>query len=322
MIFRGRSLALAVALAALAAPVRAPAQESLLTDHCLTLSTDDSRRFCNLVGQTVVAAHAPIGLSATGVNPVPGTASTLGMRIGRVPRLSVAGRVGAVAFDLPQIVDRSSTDHLSFLVPTLSLDMAMGLFGGVSPAPTIGGVASLDALAHVGLVSLPGGDGFDGGLLLGWGLGARVGLARESFTLPGASVSAMYHRVGDVNFGDPALVASEGYFASDLSVWNLRAALSKRIFFVSVTAGLGYDRYVSDTEFGLDTGGAFRTFRVEGLEVNRTSTFLNAQWTMLVIHLVAEVGWQSGSDFPAALPVGAGVEGGSLFGGLAVRLSI
>ena len=35
-----------------------------------------------------------------------------------------------------------------------------------------------------------------------YGVGARLGLLRESFTMPGISVSLMYHRLGTVSYGD------------------------------------------------------------------------------------------------------------------------
>lgn len=310
----------ALALLCVARP--AAAQESLLTDQCATLATDDARRFCNLVGQAVFAALPPVGLAATGGNPVPGTASTLGMRIGSSPHITVGARLSVARVEAPRILDRTASAAPSYLVPGLGADVAVSLFNGISPAPTVGGVLSLDALGHVGLVAMPG-DGFGGDLLVARGLGLRLGLLRESFTLPGVSVSAMYHAIGDVTFGDPRLLTTDGFFRSSASVLSLRAGVSKRIMLVGVTAGVGYDRSTSDTRIGLDTGGGTATFVVKGLDVDRVSAFLNAEWTLLVVHLVGEVGWQAGSgEFPALLPSGGGVEGGSIFGGLAVRLTI
>lgn len=313
-------IAAALVVLGLARPLAA--QESLLTDQCATLTTDDARRFCNLVGQAVFAALPPVGLAATGGNPVPGTASTLGMRIGSTPRITVGARLTVARVETPRILDRVASATPSYLLPGLGMDVAVSVFNGISPAPTVGGLLSLDAVGHVGLVPAPS-DGFGGGLLVSRGVGLRLGLLRESFTLPGVSVSAMYHVIGDVTYGDPRLLTSDGFFRSSASILSLRAAVSKRIMLLGVTAGVGFDRSMSDTRIGLDTGGGTATFAVTGLDVDRVSAFLNAEWTMLVVHLVGEVGWQAGSgEFPALLPSGGGVEGGSIFGGLAVRLTI
>ncbi len=299
----------------------APGQTSAITDACSTLTSDDARRSCNLVGNGILVVQPSVGVAAYGGNPVPGTASTLGMRLGTTPRLSVAGRLGLVRVEAPPILDRTRLEPSAFFLAGAGVDVTMGLFGGVSPAPTMGGVLSLDALARAGVLLLPTGDGFQDGTSLSWGLGTRLGLLRESFVFPGVSLSAMLHGMGDVTYGDPELAGTDAFFRSALRAWSLRAVVTKQIYLLGVTAGVGLDRYVSDTSFGLDAGGP-RSFELDGLDVDRASAFVNVQWTMLILHLVAEVGWQDGpGEYPALLPGGA-VEGGVPFGSLALRLSI
>ncbi|HSL69069.1 MAG TPA: hypothetical protein VK864_02450, partial [Longimicrobiales bacterium] len=62
-----------------------------LTQQCATVSTEQTRRFCNLVVEAIEIAQPHIGLALTGGNPVPGANSTLGMRVGSVPRISIGG---------------------------------------------------------------------------------------------------------------------------------------------------------------------------------------------------------------------------------------
>lgn len=318
-----------------AAPSQLRAQEAALVQECAQIPVDpvdDARRFCNLVAQGIEMLQPRLGLALTGGNPVPGTASTLGMRIGTLPRLSLGGRVTGVWTDLPPIRELGDTEQLDFLLPAINGDGSIGIFGGFSPAPTLGGLASVDALVSAGLLPLPGGEGFDTGVLFGWGLGARVGILRESFTVPGISVSAMYRNLGDVTFGDPALApgGAESFFDYGLSGISLRGAVSKRLFTVGVTVGGGYDSYSSDVAFGiLDpfSEGAESEFRfnVDGFDSSRLSAFANVSWTLLILHVVGELGWQAGGErVPAALPADVDLdpEDGAWFGSLAVRLSI
>ncbi|MFW6080210.1 MAG: hypothetical protein ACODAE_11355, partial [Gemmatimonadota bacterium] len=198
---------------------------------------------------------------------------------------------------------------------------------GFSPAATVGGVGSLDLLGEIGVVSLPSDDGFRDDPFT-WSLGARLGLLRESFTLPGISVTAMYRRIGDVGMGDPSLAGTDGFFALDgVSAWTVRGAVGKRLFTFGLTAGIGYDHYSSDVRFGVAdpaTGASFLTPEVEDFDNDRYMLFGNISWTLLILHAVAELGWQSGADdVSRILPSGADdADGGSLFGGIAIRLSI
>lgn len=328
---RWARLASAFGLAAslIMAPLRLDAQESGLAVRCAAAVAGElGRQACGRVAQAVEIAQAPLGLAVTGGNPVPGTASTLGMRIGSIPRLSLAGRFSATSMELPGVLDLSG-GRIDASLPSLNADAAIGLFSGFSPAPTVGGVLAVDLLASAGVLFLPGGDGFVDGSAFSWSIGTRVGAFRESFTLPGVSASLMYRRVGDMTLGDPLLDRDDGFFDLDLSVWSARAAVSKRILLFGLTAGAGYDRYSSDVRFGVVNPEpvAPQEIRVslDDFENDRFLVFGNVSWTMLVLHLVGEIGWQEGAEqVPDLSPLRAGVdpEDGRLFGSLAIRLSI
>ena len=68
------------------------------------------------------------------------------------------------------------------------IDASVGVLQGLSIFPTVGGLGSIDMLASLGFAAPPDGEGFDGSLI-SWGLGAKLGILRESFTLPGLTAS-------------------------------------------------------------------------------------------------------------------------------------
>lgn len=331
----GRKTILAVAVAAAwlaLSPRSAAAQEAALVQRCAARTAGasvEARRFCNLVAQAIEIAQPVVGLAATGGNPVPGTASTLGMRLGALPRLSLAVRATGVFADLPPVLDFDDTDEIGIFVPSLNVDGAIGILSGFSVAPTVGGVGSLDGLLSVGVLPLPGGDdGFrDSPWTVGGGL--RLGILRESFTMPGISITGMYRRVGGFEFGDPDLARDDAFFDTDVGIWSLRGTVGKRIAFLGLTLGAAYDHYSSDVEFAFrdPTALAGTPIRVsfDDFDNSRFALFGNVSWTVLILSLVAELGWQSGADaVPGALPasVDFDAEGSRFFGSLALRLSI
>ncbi|HEX7119647.1 MAG TPA: hypothetical protein VF212_12705 [Longimicrobiales bacterium] len=330
----GRQTKLAAACAAallLFGPGVAAAQEEALARRCAQATAtagSEARQFCNLVAQAIEIAQPVIGLAATGGNPVPGTASTLGMRLGALPRFSVAGRATGVFADLPPVLDAGDTDDIGIFVPSLNVDASIGIYSGLSPAPTVGGVGSVDGIASFGYLPLPGGDdGFEDAPWT-WAVGLRLGILRESFTLPGISVTGMYRQIGDFEFGDPELRTDDAFFDMGVGIWSLRGAFSKRILFLGLTLGAAYDHYSSDLDFAFNdpSGAETDPIRVtfEDFDNDRFALFGNVSWTLLILHLVGELGWQSGADQVGVFPAGVDfdAEDGRFFGSLALRLSI
>lgn len=332
---RRKILAVAVAAAGLVLwPAAAVGQEKALVQRCSAVAarepvSPDGVRFCNLVAQAIEIAQPVVGLAATGGNPVPGTASTMGMRLGALPRFSLAARATGVFADLPPILDFRDRGENGVFVPSLNVDGAIGILSGLSLAPTVGGVGSLDGLLSVGVVPLPGGD--DGFRDSPWtvGAGLRLGILRESFTMPGISVTGMYRRVGGFTFGDRDLRMDDSFFDMNMGIWSLRGTVGKRIAFLGLTLGAAYDHYSSDVEFAFrdPEGMAPGPIRisVDDFENDRFALFGNVSWTLLILNLVAEFGWQSGADaVPAPLPanIDFDAEGSRFFGSLALRLSI
>ena len=315
-----------ILLAAFAWPLNAQAQE--LSDRCRTVTHDPTQRFCNLVVEALDIAQPRVGLALTGGNPLPAASSTLGMRLGTVPRLSLTARATAARIELPPIARQGSTTEINAFVPSVNFDASVGLFSGFSVLPTVGGFGSLDLVASAGFVPLPDGEGFRDDSPKSWALGARLGLLRESFTAPGVSLTGMYRRIGDLAYGDSTFADEKSYFRmSDQSVLSARAIVGKRLLFLGANAGVGYDKYKSNAAFGVMSSALLGTrsdFSGE-VENSRLTVFGSVHWTLIILSVVGEGGWQSGGDaFNAPLPSGqtSTREKSGYFASIALRLSI
>lgn len=302
----------------LAAPGRVAGQDDL---ESLCFQREGDRGECHLAAAAVRLIHPRVGIALWGGSPVPGSASTLGMRLGTVPRFSVSTRFTLVPVELPPLADRSAGSGERGMLPGLSTQATVGILSGMSPAPTVGGVLSLDGIARLSYTPLPEGDGFTDGGVWGWSAGLRIGALRESFTLPGVSLTLAYGRSGSVTFGDPG-GGTDGAIDGAVSDLNATLAVGKRISALGLTAGVALDRYSGDVDL------AYRTSplgpRVEaGAEArtDRWSGFVNASWTLLILHGSAEVGWQE-SPMPGGLPADVTVDPVGWWAGLSLRLSI
>jgi hypothetical protein len=305
---------------------------------------------CAIVAQAVDAAQPQLGILMAGGNPILGTASTGGVRLGLIPRVSFTGRVNVVGARLPDIreLEGGQAEEFAVPAPAVGANVSVGLTQGFNVAPMIGGFGALDLLGSVSVLPLSLLDDF-GDNAFSWGAGARVGLIRESFVTPGVSVSLMYRDLGDVSFGTvcegnlgPSVTAptdpnrrscvDDGDFGEiefGLSNLSARAAISKRLLGLGLTAGVGYDKFDTDADFAFSTpavAGTREVFQFSDVAVDndRWSAFLDASFTVLVASLVGEVGWMQGSDpitgFPEASDFDASE--GTWFGSLGFRLSL
>ncbi len=313
--------AIAASLAVLAAaPGSARAQDDDADVACRAF-TPSGVAECRLAVGAARVIQPRLATALFGGNPVPGTASTLGMRIGSLPRMSIAFRVTAAPAEHPPIIDRASAEGDRAFLTGIGAQASMGVLTGFSPFPTVGGVLSLDVLARLAVLPLPG-NGFHDGAAWGWAVGARVGALRESFTLPGVSLTGTYARISRTAFGDPDSGTTDGFFEGPVGDFRADLAATKRVGLVGLTAGVAIDRYASDLVAGFRDGPGAPQFRIEGEAVNhRWSAYANAAWTLLIFHAAAELGWQE-SPVPAGIPAGTRVDPVGWFGGLAFRVSI
>lgn len=339
-----KTWALAAAAALFAAPAAAQNDiESICTGGVPTAAQEE----CAVVAQAVDAAQPQLGILMAGGNPVLGTASTGGVRLGLIPRVSLTGRINVVGARLPDIRQEADgqTDKFTLPAPAVGANLSVGLTQGFSVLPMIGGFGAIDLLASVSVLPLSLLEEDFGDNAFSWGAGARVGLIRESFVTPGVSVSMMYRSLGDVSFGEVcpgtevpiadnrSACSVEGDFGEiefGLDNWSIRAAISKRFLGLGLTAGVGYDRFETSADFAVRAPGpptgteqVYR-FNDVGVDNDRWSAFLDASFTILFGSLVAEVGWMQGSDPITGFPSTSDFDPneGTFFGSLGARLSL
>lgn len=294
-----------------------------------------ARDFCLSVAQAVESAQPQVGILIAGGNPTIGTASTGGLRLGLLPRVSASANLNVAFIRLPDILAEQAgptaqrlNDAVGIPAPALSGTVSVGVFPGISLLPTVGGVGAIDLLGSASWLPLSAaGSGFEAGRdNLAYGGGIRVGILRESFLTPGVSVSLMHRRLGTVRYGNVCDAvgagqtrAGEGYdfetgscpgggdpgeFGLDLTDWSGRAAVGKRLLGIGLTGGIGYDRFASDVDFGFRApsgalpgrAGYYARATDIDLDNSRWSAFLDASLTLLVATIGVEAGWLQGSE--------------------------
>lgn len=335
------------ALAAAAALFAAPAAAQNNIENVCTGVPAVAAEECAIVAQAVDAAQPQLGILMAGGNPTLGTASTGGVRLGLIPRVSLTGRINVVGARLPDIREEADggTDKFTVPAPAVGANLSIGLTQGFSVAPMIGGFGAIDLLGSVSVLPLSLlGDDF-GDNAFSWGAGARVGLIRESFVTPGVSVSLMYRSLGDVSFGEVcsgtevpiadnrSACSADGDFGEiefGLDNWSARAAISKRFLGLGLTAGVGYDKFETSANFAVRAPGppvgTEQVYRFNDVAVDndRWSAFLDGSFTILFGSIVAEVGWMQGSDPIQGFPATSDFDPkeGTFFGSLGARLSL
>jgi hypothetical protein len=338
-----KTWALAAAAALFSAPAAAQGNIGTVCESIPAVAAED----CVIVAQAVDAAQPQLGILMAGGNPTLGTASTGGVRLGFLPRVSLTGRINVVGARLPDIRQEADEQADKFTVPApaVGANLSIGLTRGFSVAPMIGGFGAIDLLGSVSVLPLSLlGDEF-GDNALSWGAGARVGLVRESFVTPGVSVSLMYRSLGDVRFGEvcsgsevPAgdnrtVCSTDGDFGEiefGLDNWSARAAVSKRFLGLGLTAGVGYDRFETSADFAVRAPGppvgAEQVYRFNDVAVDndRWSAFIDGSFTILFGSIVAELGWMQGSDPIQGFPSTSDFDPneGTFFGSVGARLSL
>ncbi len=273
-----------------------------------------------IAGQALLAQT---GLLAGLGSEVAGSPSTLGRRVGSSPRIALSLRAGGLEARVPDITDRQNTPsrEATFFLPTVHGSVALGVFDGFRLRPTVGGFLSLDLLAQTSVIFFPEGRGFDGNVSA-LSVGVRVGVIRETFTLPGVTLSVSRRllgvvRMADVPLGDPTQVEI------DPTVSAYRLTVGKDLFAVGLLLGAGWDVYSTDARITVadDLRGIVT---VKGpLEAHRALFFGSASLNLLALQLSAELGWAHGVSSPAGYS-GADFDPtrGSWFGSLAARLTL
>ena len=226
-----------------------------------------------------------------------GSSSTIGRRLGSAPRVSVDVRLRMARFEMPDLLGGGTGAAGQNVVEAYGVktSVAFGVLDGVSLMPTVGGLLSLDLLASASLIFLGESDGFLGneGIL---SLGGRLGIFRESFTLPGVTVSVMQ------SFGqslDWTAGVNGPQIDTDMSATSVRAIVGKDFFTLAVSGGMGWNwnrggmgvQVPDPTISGGQGIGA-----MNDLTTRRWVYFGGISITRLVFQFSVEGGWAGGYD--------------------------
>lgn len=179
-------------------------------------------------------------------------------------------------------------------------NVTVGVFQGFSTGPTMGGILAADAIASAGWLFLPGSVGFADGGVPAWGLGARLGILRESFTVPGISLSGVWHGTGEVDFGPDQ--GAQGLALAPRGL-SMRAVIGKDLAGVGLHAGAGWNRNTGRLTVDRNPVGVDLARYRGSVEASRNSVlFAGATWTNLVFQLSGEVGWVGGEESMSGRP--------------------
>jgi hypothetical protein len=290
------------------------------------IAADRLHQFCALGGDQRLAARCAdaalsaqamqggLGFHLTAGGPVPASPSTAGRRMADQSRIVVDGGLSWVSFRHPDLnslpSDGQVRDRRSFTVgPRLA--GAVGVFEGFSPVPGVAGILAVDAVGMIQYLRLPESAGFSGGSA-GWGAGARVGVFRESFSLPGLTLSAMHYRLGRVEYGN--LESSGARTVLRPRATSLRAIVGKDLLAVGLSGGVGWDRYGGSARIQArvpavpgSLGPPFQESAAgpENMRLRRRYLFVGANFTWVIAQVAGEIVWAGGTS-PAPEAEGSG----------------
>lgn len=312
--------------------------------------TDQFQQMCGQVVSAFSAMQPGVGIAFSGGNPVLGTGSTLGMRLGLMPRVSISARANIARAEMPGLFDNYKAafdegglpqmERVGIPLGSLQVDAAVGVFNGfplgLGAVDLLGSVSFVPKVTEIGLTES----------IMNYGGGARIGILKQGLLLPGVSVSGMYRSMGTIGFGD--LATDPGSISSNLKNLSLRAVASKGLLIVDLAVGAGYDRYTSDLDLGWKLACDIAECRdanngqplTLSSEINGKLTtaawnvFADAGIDLFLLRIVGEVGYQKSMDpigidelRQADIPVGQPLtsetlRGGNLFGSIGLRFTI
>jgi hypothetical protein len=260
----------------------------------------NARRVCDAAVDGTRAFHPVVGVLVSGGNPTIGSAGALG----GVGHASLTLRANAVDIVLPDLGYTGSSTTVpageQLFVPAPLVEGAVGLYKGMPSgllAVDFLGSAQLLATDQVDNLTVDEGARRIGGIALGLGYGARIGLMKETALMPALSFSVMRRDIPEISYGD--ISTGDRYsYAVDLHATNLRLIASKHLAVFDVAAGLGWDKYTGDALIRFRdpiTLVAQPDIPVQ-LDNSRMLAFLNAGLSLKKVNLIGEIGYQGGRD--------------------------
>jgi len=252
-----------------------------------------------------------------------GSWSTIGRRLGSTPRVGLDLRFRVARFSMPDMVGGGpgiAADN-DVYVYGIKGSVAVGGFDGFSLMPTVGGIMSLDLLASGSLLFLGDSNGFSSNEAIG-SIGGRLGIFRESFSLPGLTVSAMRSFGQQVNWADD-LDATR--IDTDISTTSVRAVVGKDFFTLGVFGGFGWNWDQGEMRVQVPDPtipGREGIGQMGDLTTRRTVYFAGVSIIRLVWTLSVEGGWISGYDGLSGYPGAYDPSAITPFVSVAARLTI
>ena len=239
------------------------------------------------------------------------------------PRFDVSFRVAGLRAHIPVVTHEPAVGQArgNFVLKTIQGNLVAGLFEGFQVKPTVGGLLSLDLLAQGHFLFLPKEVGLDS-KMGAFSLGIRLGLVRETFTLPGIAVSVSRRFIAPLT-----LDWRSPRYSTDLvikpSISSIRLTIGKSISSLGLMAGAGLDSHNSEVELIVLPQGSDPTEFNAPLAIRRPVFFSGVSLSLLILQLSTEVGWAFGPPMlEGHAPGPIDPQQGSGFLSLAARLSV
>ncbi|HEX3926481.1 MAG TPA: hypothetical protein VHW65_00665 [Gemmatimonadales bacterium] len=289
-----------------------------------------AQREQNVCNAAIDGAHlfTPVaGILLSGGNPFLGSAGGLG----GFPHTGLTVRANVTKLVIPDL-DYSGDGttvgaRRSVPAPAPLIEAALGVFGGLA-----NGSLAVDALGSAQLIptSLISDVHVNvnarriGSVAVGLGVGARVTLIDESTYLPAVAVSIMHRSIPTIGVGSVA-EGDEFAFESNMSATNYRVTIGKRIGFLALGAGAGWDKYSGDA--AVDYRDPVTLDEQEPIPVtladSRALGFVDAGFAVGQFYLIGEAGMQAGKDLHLGTTfTGNNPNSNRLFGSLGLRLGL
>lgn len=269
-----------------------------LVDQCASGGSAELLTSCQSAVLVIQAVRGGIGLADVAGADLAGASSTIGRRLGSAPRVSLDLRLRMARFAMPDMLGGGTGVAGENTINGYGIkgSVAVGLLDGFSLMPTVGGLLSLDLLGSASLILLGESDGFlgDEGIV---SVGGRLGIFRESFTMPGLTLSVLRSFGQSVEWG--AATVSGSQMDTDISTTSVRAIIGKDFFTLAVFGGLGWNW--DQGEMGVQVSdptipGGQGIGRMGDLTTRRSVYFAGVSITRLVFQFSLEGGLARGYD--------------------------
>lgn len=205
--------------------------------------------------------------------------------------------------EAPQPVD--TTETFTFPGAFGSINLEVGLFGGMPILPTIGGVGSVDLLFRF-TPAPPVTSDYVKEVPRYTAFGAKIGFLRESLTTPAISATVLFSRFGDLALGFDHPQGDSVFLRMGLRVTSVHLDISKNLLLFTPYAGVGLDWYSLDAGYKEAPSFGEGEYTALDLESGRqTRIYGGIELKLLLLKLYLEAG-----RYGDQVMFSAGIKGG------------